>query len=259
MPSAGAMESQHQKKVKKQNRDFFNALLNDDDDDDHDMINSSAVAIRAAALVVIAAAYYYNQSRAAMILSRRGGFHVRDRIHWENHVAQLNQEGHKAFTRLYRMLYASFVKLCCIIDPFMELDVVKSRQRWGKEPISTEIALHCLLRWFGGGSYLDIRLAVGISVSAFYRCLHRCMNAIVMCGALSFKFPQTEQQLDGAACEFLQLSTNSVVDGCVGCLDGFMLKIQTPLPKETENVKLYFSGHYQCYCINVQAVCDSQS
>ena len=84
------------------------------------------------------------------------------------------------------------------------------------------------------------------------------MNAIVMCGDLLFAFPQTEQELDTAAQEFQILSTNLVVNGCVGCLDGFLLKNQTPSSKESGNIKSYFSGHYQCYGINVQAVCDSK-
>jgi len=32
-----------------------------------------------------------------------------------------------------------------------------------------------------------------------------------------------------------------------------------PSPKETPNVSSYFSGHYQCYGVNVQAACDSSS
>ena len=84
------------------------------------------------------------------------------------------------------------------------------------------------------------------------------MTAIVLCDALSFSMPTTEDELDCAAEDFKSISFNSVIDGCVGCLDGFLLSIQTPSKRETGNVKAYFSGHYQCYGINVQAACDSK-
>jgi hypothetical protein len=49
-----------------------------------------------------------------------------------------------------------------------------------------------------------------------------------------------------------------VIDGCVACVDGLLLRIQTPSSSETGNVKAFFSGHYQAYGINVQAACNSR-
>ncbi|EEY65167.1 uncharacterized protein PITG_16363 [Phytophthora infestans T30-4] len=42
------------------------------------------------------------------------------------------------------------------------------RNRTGVEPISPVNKLHMCLRWLGGGSYHDIRVTSGVSVSAFY-------------------------------------------------------------------------------------------
>ncbi len=61
-----------------------------------------------------------------------------------------------------------------------------------------------------------------------------------------------------AANNFKQHSTNSVIDGCVGCLDGLLLRIQTPSTQETGNVEAHLSGHYRADGINVQAACDSR-
>jgi hypothetical protein len=55
---------------------------------------------------------------------------------------------------------------------------------------------------------------------------------------------------------FSTISTDGVINGCVGCIDGLLVKIRTPQPSETGHVKSYFSGHYQLYGINIQAVCD---
>ena len=43
---------------------------------------------------------------------------------------------------------------------------------------------------------------------------------------------------------------------CVTVLDGYHLQTITPSKKEVHNVWSYFSGHYQTYGVNIQAVCD---
>ena len=131
------------------------------------------------------------------------------------------------------------------------------RRSKGKSPISVEIMLHCTLRWLGGGSYLDIRLSAGISVPSFYRCVHACINAIVLCESLAFSYPTTETEMQAAADGFRNISSNGVIDGCIACVDGILLKVQTPAATEVGNVKAFFSGHYQTHGINVQAACDS--
>jgi hypothetical protein len=42
----------------------------------------------------------------------------------------------------------------------------------------------------------------------------------------------------------------------VGVLDGILVKIHAPTAKESENVLAYFSGHYKCDGLNVQAMAD---
>jgi hypothetical protein len=100
-------------------------------------------------------------------------------------------------------------------------------------------------------------LSAGISVASFYRCLHAGINAIVLCDSLSFSFPTSDADLQGAADGFKSVSSNGVIDGCVACVDGILLKIQTPAASEVGNVKSFFSGHYQTFGIDVQAACDS--
>ena len=46
--------------------------------------------------------------------------------------------------------------------------------------ITMEIALHCLIHWLSGGTYLNIRLIAGISKSVFYRLIEATMNAIIL-------------------------------------------------------------------------------
>jgi hypothetical protein len=59
------------------------------------------------------------------------------------------------------------------------------------------------------------------------------MEAILLCEELSIHFPRTDQELERAAKDFTALSTAGVIDGCVACIDGTLLCIQTPSPSET--------------------------
>ena len=222
--------------------DYFNNLLyGDDSEDDEEDEN---------AIILFLAAASENRHRARC--------YVRDRLDWNNHVATLFEEGQMEFYHQYRMEYASFVRLCSLLDPFLRVDPVYSRNRTGKEPILTEIVVHCLLRWLAGGSYLDIRLSAGISKASFYACVHRCVDAILYCGTLAYHFPNTAREISEAAGGFKEHSSNGILDGCVGCLDGLLVRIQTPSAREVGNVKAFFSGHYRAYGVNVQAVCDSR-
>jgi hypothetical protein len=203
-----------------------------------------------------------NESRicfcaAASVSGTKESFFVRDRIEWSRHLDFLERE-QKAFRRLYRMERHSFEKLCLLLKPHIEKDESMSKVRTGKGPITPEIALHCLLRWLAGGSYLDIRLYAGISVSSFYVVVHRCAIAILKLPELDYSFPATNEELERVANGFKDLCDHEVMDGCVGCMDGMLLPIITPASSEVGHVKSYFSGHYQEYGINLQGVCDSK-
>jgi len=113
-----------------------------------------------------------------------------------------------------------------------------------------------LLRWLNGGSYLDIRLSASISLAKFYSCVYKCIDAILESEDLAYKLPSTEKQLDEAAQGFESFSTHAAINGCVACLDGYLLQIKVPSSSATGNVKAYFPGHYQTYGINIQAACD---
>jgi len=186
----------------------------------------------------------------------RKAFYVRERIEWEKHVQKLAEEGTEAFLRMYRMEYRSFMKLCTIISPKILVNFEMAWRRIGKEGITIEIMLHCLLRWLAGGSYIDIRLSAGIIPAHFYTSVYKCMDAILSSEELSYKFPGTAKELEKAAQGFELLSTQAAIKGCVACLDGYLLQIKVPSSNETGNGKAYFSGHYHTYRINVQAACD---
>jgi hypothetical protein len=214
----------------------------DDDDDDHEPDG---------ALLILLAYLAKKQS------NRRSKFFVRNRMQWDWHVGQLMAESPQAFSNTYRMSLTSFNKLCGLLDPLIRVNPVKSRNRTGKSEIITEVVLHCFLRWLAGGSHLDIRLTAGISKSAFYCCVSKAVSAILQCKKMDIVFPRNSWEIEESAENFKAISSGGVVDGCVACIDGMLLSIQTPSKDETGNVISYYSGHYSEYGINVQAACDS--
>jgi DDE superfamily endonuclease len=86
--------------------------------------------------------------------------------------------------------------------------------------------------------------------------IQRCARAIIKCEALAYSFPNNIYKIREAALEFKKLSTHNLLVGCVGVMDGLLLKIKVPSSREVGNVKSIFSGHYRAYGINIQAACD---
>jgi DDE superfamily endonuclease len=124
--------------------------------------------------------------------------------------------------------------------------------------IVPELCLYCLLRYMGAGKYSDIWDHILCSDSAFYDVLDRTLVAICTSPELELKFPKTRREFAILANGFRALSRGDAIENCVGCIDGFLLPIVTPRKTEVGNVRAYFSGHYRCSGINVQAICDSE-
>ena len=176
-------------------------------------------------------------SAAIATLGTQNSPTICQRLQWESHVAFLNSEGPNKFQKVCQMKESSFMKLCSLIDPHLQKDCAMAKLRTKiDQPITTEIMLHCLICWLAGGSHHDIRLHVGISKSAFHRCVHGVIRAIKKVEELRIKFPKTEDGWKKVADGFANISSASIIDGCVGCVDGILLHIETPTKKEAGNV-----------------------
>jgi DDE superfamily endonuclease len=126
--------------------------------------------------------------------------------------------------------------------------------------ILPELRLYCALRWLAGGSYTDVSLFCGISQASFYRVCWQTIHAICKCEELQLHFPTTLEECQEAAAGFRSISRGEAIVTCVGAIDGYLLSIEAPPKDLVNNVRSYFSGHYQRYGVNVvQAVCDHLS
>ncbi len=229
---------------------LWEMLMEDDDDDD-----DSSTEEEQQQLLLASAAIAASNTCLEELSTRAPYDFVRNRLNWGQHAFHLVYE--ERFRRNYRMSSESFNKLCNMIRPVMQHDEEMSRRATGTNPITVEIMLHCLLRFLAGSSYHCIRIIAGISEPSFYRFVYRCAESILAIPELGYHFPTTEQELSTAASDFAEISMNNLIRGCVGCIDGLLLRITAPRARETANGRAYYSGHYRDFGINVQAVCDS--
>jgi hypothetical protein len=95
-----------------------------------------------------------------------------------------------------------------------------------------------------------------VSKPTIYAIIWRVFKAIDSLPQFQRTLPTTQEALERVIDGFALISTNEVMWGCVGCLDGWLCQIKTPPLSHVLNQSDYFSGHYQCMGVNVQALCD---
>lgn len=182
----------------------------------------------------------------------RNASHFEQRLAWDEYSASHNARG--TFYIRLRMHLDSFNKLLELIRGDLLVKETKANLRGGS--ILPELCLYCTIRWLAGGSYLDITDVCGISKASFYRVVWRTITAICKCTELRPKFPKTPDEISLIIQGFATLSTDGIIDNCAGVIDGYLMRIKVPSKSEVKNVKSFFSGHYQCYGVNIQAVAD---
>ena len=156
-------------------------------------------------------------------------------------------------SRTLRMKKKSFFKLVQILTPFI-------KKKGHHAAISPKLRLFIYLHWARGSSYLDIVNLTGISRASLYRIVHGVGRSILECNhpeVDNIHFPQTPDECKKAAADFQSISHLGVFGNVVCAVDGYLLKLIEPSKKHVGNVRSFFSGHYQCFGMNVQAACDA--
>jgi hypothetical protein len=180
---------------------------------------------------------------------------MEQRLIWNEYCSRHHRRG--TLKRRLRMGKASFEKLVVLLQDKLSVNHTAADKRGGA--IIPEICVYCTLRYLAGGSYLDISDIAGVSQSSFYRVVWKTITAIVQCSALKIQFPKTKEEVTSAIEGFAGISTGGVIKNCAGVVDGYLLRILVPSKSEVKNVRSFFSGHYQCYGVNIQACADHHS
>lgn len=180
------------------------------------------------------------------------------RINWEEHVEEQLYTGR--FNRRYRMSLESFTKLVDLLCNDISVDSEQSRRSTGgAEPIIPEVVVACGLRYCAGGSYIDLASSYKISEPSVFRSIDTFLAAVRDCPELDFVFPSLDDaaSIDKLRKGFEAKSYHGIMRGCVGAIDGMFQQTIRPSPTCAHgNVRSYFSGHYNKFGLNVQAICD---
>ena len=179
-----------------------------------------------------------------------------ERLDWNEHV---RRELHtKTFQSKYHMPLSSFTKLVDIIRPDITLDFVKSmNSTGGNTPIYPELTVAMSLRFLGGEHVKSLVDIFGVDDASVARHINLFFYSILSNESLAIKLPQTIDELQELANGFNSISSSDgLFHGCVGAIDGWLCSTIQPIDKDINNNRDYFSGHYQCFGLNIQAICD---
>ena len=189
-------------------------------------------------------------------------------------IQSLYEEYGNLFTRAYRMDYETFKVLHERLKPGIDEYISKNHNRTnytktGDTPtfyrpngeIKSEIRLGAALRYFAGGSYLDITISHAIGKTDVYRSVWSVVHAANQCPSLQFKFPTTVAECKSVAEEFT-FRSQAGFNNCVGCIDGMLVWTEKPLPTQCDKVGVdsgkFFCGRKGKYGLNLQGVCDAK-
>ena len=112
-------------------------------------------------------------------------------------------------------------------------------------PIRAEITVAIGLCWLAGASYIDLKNIYCCSASSVYKHRNRFICALNLCDSLKLSFPSTPREVHFNQLGFCDISSNNVIIGCVGAIDGLLVVIKCPSMKDSENnPSSYYSGHY---------------
>jgi hypothetical protein len=155
------------------------------------------------------------------------------------------------------MTYESFRKLVDKISPFMPVGDFSQAKVNGPISIDTRVAVS--LRYFAGGSPLDIAPLYGIAVNEVLRSVWRVVDAVNNYPKFRIEYPSCHEEQKKIAKKFREKS-GADFQCCAGAIDGIL--IWTHKPMESCCIEAGCAdGKFHCgrkgkYGLNCQAVCD---
>lgn len=120
------------------------------------------------------------------------------------------------------MNYACFMSIFDVIRD--DISDEEPRKAHGVGPIRPEVRLAVAIRFLAGGSYGDISQWWGLSWTSVYNSVWRVCRALVKHFPLNFPHDD-EVKLSLLASGFDGRSTAACMHGCVGALDGILVKV----------------------------------
>ena len=171
------------------------------------------------------------------------------RVEWDYHVATLMHSDQ--FHVDYRMSKKAWNKLKIVLEPSIYRHTSKSR---ANEPVYTEIVMGIGMRYLAGGTISDQKSVFGVSRTEAHRCKQIFIDAVAQSTQLKIIMPTSPTDWRSINKDFSKHNHNNIFDGCVGAIDGFFQPTIKPSLNQIRNQTAYYSGHYESYGVNCQAM-----
>jgi hypothetical protein len=205
----------------------------------------------------------------------------RQRKSWKLFAAYLTE---RQFRRYFRMSKSVFQELCDNIVDIVGQDEFKSEEyidnivnslpRVGSANniflahrastggfVSGEVKLALTLRILGGGTYMDMAMIFETSFNHAHKIFKHvivewlCHKAFYPIDGI--KYCCNEEEMKNVALQFASAS-NGVISGCIGALDGWVVKILKPTRRDNVPDAQSFYSRKGYYGVNVQAIVDKK-
>jgi hypothetical protein len=163
-----------------------------------------------------------------------------------------------SFIREYRVDPSGFDHLIQLLTPRLSIDETMAQRSMNQTkslPITVASRVGAGLIMLSGGRYMESMRTHGMSKALAYANFHRFIDAVNSCEDLAIRFDNQPESLAIQASGFKARSTHELFEYCCGAIDGLAIKIKCP--SNVLNQSHYYSGSKKFYCLNMQAVCDS--
>ena len=188
---------------------------------------------------------YFHMERACF-------FYLCDRI-----IANVGEADFKSEEYLQHMK-------CGYVVEDKDINILHAHEQSTGGFVSGEVKLALTLRLLGGGSYMDLALLFDVGFSTAYEIFHKVIKEWILDDRLvkinGVDYCKDEECMAKVAGDFAKRS-NYVINGCIGALDGWIVKIRKP----SISKDLYHCSHPKSFFsrkgffgLNVQAIVDSK-
>ena len=179
-------------------------------------------------------------------------------LNWTVHVEREVHAG--SFDLKYHMPLEAFTALVEKVCDLIQVDHLQAiRSTAGQTgPILPEHICGMGLRFLGGELIKSLEDIFGVHQNHVrYLIFEKFLPAVDT--AFDISLPTSDNELEQIAAGFSSISqSNGLFDGCVGAIDGWLCTTCQPIDSDIKDKRAYFSGHYQRFGLNIQAICDSR-
>ena len=125
--------------------------------------------------------------------------------------------------------------------------------------VSGEIKIAITLRILGGASYLDCSLFFEVSFNHAHKIFRYVIDNWIRHPSFGpingIEYCSNDAEMNAVALQFAQ-SSRGVINGCIGALDGWLVKIKKPGKRDGVENPQYFYSQKGFYAINTQVIVD---